>query len=36
MSVYFETQEIADQARDAFLARGVEQRVGLVKTFCMD
>jgi hypothetical protein len=36
MSVYFETEEIADRARDAFLARGVDSVVGLVQTFCMD
>ena len=30
-SVYFETQEIADQARHAFLGRGVDSVVGLVE-----
>lgn len=36
MSVYFETEESANRARDAFLARGVDGVVGLVQTYCLD
>lgn len=36
VSVYFDTEEDAIAARDAFLTRGVEGTVALVQTYCLD
>jgi hypothetical protein len=36
VSVYFNTENDADSALEAFRARGVEGAVGVVQTFCLD
>jgi hypothetical protein len=36
VSVYLETEADADQARDAFVARGLDATVAQVQTFCLD
>jgi len=36
VSVYLETEADANQARDAFVARGLEGTVAQVQTFCLD